>query len=269
MTHYFAHISDTHIGPTPDMERHGHVSYTCTKRLIEILNSLPTKPDFVIHTGDVVNNPDPGAYPLAAKLFAELQLPIYFVPGNHDDSADMLQHLPFAQPLTLHPQTGKLDYTFEHQGELFLALDAYLPPEHSPHGGFNDAQLALVSDLCQPDGPPLTIFTHFPALTMNSPWMDTNMLLLNGEAFHQRLLPAQERIRGVFHGHVHQPMQTFRDGIRYICAPSAFSQFNAWPTDIDVRFDPNALPGFNFVHLLPEQTIVHTHTFLRPETPTF
>ena len=37
MTLYFAHISDTHIGPTPDLTRHGHVSYACTQRLIEIL----------------------------------------------------------------------------------------------------------------------------------------------------------------------------------------------------------------------------------------
>ena len=264
MTLYFAHISDTHIGPTPDLARHAHIPYACTQRLIEILNTLPTKPAFVIHTGDVVNNPDPGAYPLAAELFAQLALPIYFVPGNHDDSAEMVKHLPFASDISLHPQTGKLDYTFEVAGEQFLALDAALAPENSPHGGLSEAQLALLSQICTPDGPPLTIFIHFPALPMNAPWMDKNMLLFNGLAFHKALLPAKERIRAVFHGHVHQPMQTMRDGILYVCAPSAFSQFNAWPADVDVRFDPDALPGFNFVHLLPDQLIVHTHTFSRP-----
>ena len=231
---------------------------------IEILNTLPTKPAFVIHTGDVVNNPEPGAYPLASELFAQLELPIYFVPGNHDNSAEMLQHLPFASNISLHPQTGKLDYMFEVAGEQFLALDAKLPSTHGPHGGLSPAQLALVEQICTLDGPPLTIFIHFPALPMDAPWMDSNMLLLNGPAFHQTLLPAKDRIRAVFHGHVHQPMQTMRDGILYVSAPSAFSQFNAWPADVDVRFDPNALPGFNFVHLLPEQLIVHTHTFLRP-----
>lgn len=264
MTVYFAHISDTHIGTTLDFERHEHVPHRCTERLVEILNTLPTKPDFVIHTGDVVNNPDLGAYPLAARLFAKLQLPIYFVTGNHDDSAEMLQHLPFATPLTLHSETGRLDYTFEVKGERFLVLDAKLPPEYAPHGGLSSSQLDLVRQECTPDGAPLTIFVHFPALPMNSPRMDTNMLMLNGLEFHQALLPARERIRGVFHGHVHQPMQTYRDGILYVCAPSAFSQFNAWPADMDFRFDTDALPGFNFVHLLPEQTIVHTHTFLRP-----
>lgn len=264
MTVYFVHISDTHIGPTRDLERHGHNAHRCTERLITLLNSLPTKPDFVIHTGDVVNNPEPGAYPLAAETFAKLRLPIYFVTGNHDDSAEMVQTLPFAQPVTLHPTTGKLDYMFAVKGEQFLVLDAKLPPDQDPHGGLSEAQLDWVRQLCTPDGPPLTVFIHFPALPMDAPWMDNNMLLLNGLALHQALLPARDRLRGVFHGHVHQPMQTHRDGILYACAPSAFSQFFAWPADVEVQFDPDALPGYSFVHLLPEQTIVHTHTFPRP-----
>jgi 3',5'-cyclic-AMP phosphodiesterase len=84
---YFVQISDTHIGPTQDYERHGYASYPCAERLVELLNNLPVKPEFVIHTGDVVTEPDPRSYRLAAELFARLELPIYYVNGNHDTAA--------------------------------------------------------------------------------------------------------------------------------------------------------------------------------------
>jgi hypothetical protein len=94
--------------------------------------------------------------------------------------------------------------------------------------------------------------------------MDGNMLILNGEELHQALRPAAGRLRGIFHGHVHQPMQIVRDGILYASGASAFSQFAAWPADITARHDPDHLPGYGFVHLLPDRTIIHQHTFPRP-----
>ena len=76
---------------------------------------------------------------------------------------------------------------------------------------------------------------------------------------------ARDRLRGVFYGHVHQSMQTFRDGILYVAAPSTFAQFQAWPRDTVVNPDPVYPPAFNFVHMLPRQTIVHQHVIARPE----
>ena len=82
---YFVHISDTHIGPTAVyQDRHNVAPYPCAERLVEIINKLPTTPDFVIHTGDVVYDPDPAAFALAADLFSRLTVPIYYVNGNHD-----------------------------------------------------------------------------------------------------------------------------------------------------------------------------------------
>jgi hypothetical protein len=59
-------------------------------------------------------------------------------------------------------------------------------------------------------------------------------------------------------------MQMMRDGIVYASTASAFSQFAAWPGAIDPNTDPDHLPGYSFVHLLPQQTIIHHHTFPRP-----
>lgn len=260
---YFAHITDTHIGPTPEYERHGFRPYPCAVRLVELLNNLPTRPDFIVHTGDVVTHPSEAAYALAAGVFARLTIPIYYVNGNHDTAADIRRWLPMGPKEDL-ADSEALAYAFEVKGYRFVTLDGRGPDAIDPHGILSQKQLAWLRRAAQPDGPPLTVFIHFPALPMNAPWMDANMLLLNGAAFHEALLPARDRLRGVFYGHVHQPMTTWRDGILYSCAPSAFAQFNAWPADEQVRMDPEFPPGFGFVHLLPEQTIIHHHTFARP-----
>jgi 3',5'-cyclic AMP phosphodiesterase CpdA len=264
---YFVHISDTHLGPTREFSRHGHYPWPCAQRLVETINALPTRPDFVIHTGDVVTEPDPACFRLAAELFAGLAYPIYFIAGNHDSNQGLRHFLPMAEKVEMLAESGPLAYAFERKGYRFLALDAVGPPEIAARGRLSESQVALVRREATGDGPPLTIFVHFPALPLNSPWMDANMLIENGLELHRALLPARDRLRAVFYGHVHQPMQTFRDGILYASGASAFAQLTAWPTDEDVYEDREHLPGFQFVHLLPEQTIIHQHTFPRPPAP--
>ena len=231
--------------------------------MVRIINHLPVQPAFVIHTGDVATNPDPRAYELAAATFARLQVPIYYVAGNHDSVQDISHTLPMGPKQDLDTP-DRLSYLFEVDGYRFLVIDAKGPDEVDPNGLLPDSQLEIVRQEATPDGPPFTIFIHFPVLPMNSPWYDAHVLVLNGEAFHQALLPARDKLRGVFFGHVHQHMQMMRDGIVYVSTASTFSQFAAWPEALEPGLDPDHLPGYNFIHLLPQQTIVHHHTFARP-----
>lgn len=260
---YFAIISDTHIGPTADYSRHGYKPLPCARRVVEIVNNLPTKPDFVIHTGDIVTDPDPVSYRLAAEILSDIEAPTYYVNGNHDTAQDIHKYFAMGPKQDVTADPGVLSYTFEVKGYRFLVLDARGPDEIDPHGLLSDAQLDLVRREAAPEGPPLTVFLHYPVLPLNSVWMDRNMLVMNGDELHQALLPARDRIRAVFYGHVHQAMQTIRDGILYVAAASTFAQFSAWPAHADTEFDVDYLPAYSFVHLLPEQTIIHQHTFPR------
>lgn len=264
-TLYFVHISDSHIGPTVDFSLQGHRPYPCAQRVVEVINNLPQRPDFVIHTGDVVEETSSKAYSLAAGIFGQLEAPLYLVKGNHDSAKGLRRH--FSQgpreELSDHPE--QISYAFEIKGYRFLVLDARGPVAIDPQGLLPGSQLEVASREAQPQGPPLVIFIHYPVLPLNSSWMDQRMLIQNGRLLHQALLPAQARLRGVFHGHVHQPMQTFRDGILYVSGASLHSQFGAWPADQETFYDTKHDPGFGFVHLLPEQTIIHQHIFPRPD----
>src|SRR5690606_6405374 len=145
------------------------------------------------------------------------------------------------------------------KGYRFLVVDARGPDDIDPHGLFSERQLQIVREELQRDAAPTVLFTHYPIFPMNSIWMHENMLTLNGPEFHKILMDAPVRPRAVFHGHVHQNMQTVRDGMIYASTASVFSQFAAWPNDVDVRYDKQHPPGFGFVHVLPQQMIIHQY----------
>jgi 3',5'-cyclic AMP phosphodiesterase CpdA len=263
-TLYFVHISDTHFGPTTGYSLHGQASLPCAQRLVDIINNLPIKPDFVIHTGDVVTDPHPASYALASETFAGLRLPIYYVNGNHDTVQDIRDYLPMGPQEEVTADPSVLSYAFQLKGFRFLVLDARGPVETDPQGYLSESQMEVVRREAQPAGPPLVIFMHYPTLPLDSPWIDENLLVVNGDAFHQALLPARHRLRAVFYGHVHHSMQTIRDSIVYVAVGSSFSQFTAWPNDEHIDYNSQAPPAFNFVHLMSQQTIIHQHTFPRP-----
>lgn len=261
---YFVHISDTHVGPTLDYARHGYQSMPCVRRVIDLINKMPHRPDFVFHTGDVVTHPDLASYRLAAEALGALKVPVYYATGNHDTSREIHDYLPMGPKTDCQDNRDVLSYTFEVKGRRFLVLDARAPDEFDPHGLLSEAQMDVVRREATPDGPPLTIFTHFPAVPLDSTWMDEHLLILNGMELHEALLPARERLHGYFYGHIHHAKITVRDGILYAAAASTFSQFTAWPGEPMVQTDHQSAPGYSFVHLRDEQVIIHQHTFRRP-----
>ncbi len=254
----FVHISDTHISPDPDYGR-DQTPYTAqagVKALVQQINALPFTPDFILHTGDVAYDPDPGAYPVARALLGSLRPPIYFTTGNHDDPAAL-------QTILIGTRTPRLPfyYSVEINGVRLACLDSTGPAE-PPRGSVSQEQLDWLEALCAaPDERPLLVAIHHNVLPASIPWLDEYMGLTNGEAFHRALLPGRHRVRGVFFGHVHQDLDLLRDGILYASAASSWAQFHAWPGQADTLHDATAQPGFSVVTVTREQTYIRRCRF--------
>lgn len=260
---YFIHISDTHFGPSKEFLFRSENPYRCAERFASIVRTLPVRPDFIIHTGDVCSFPDSKGYKIAESIFAGLKIPIYYATGNHDLSRDINFYLTMGEKEDLFEEKDILAYRFTRKGYEFLTIDARAPDDMDPHGLLSEAMIHKLQSLLVPEGPPLVVFGHFPALPLNAPWMDRNMLITNGTALHKLLVGAGKRLKGYLYGHVHQSMQNIVDGVIYQSVPSLCSSFGGWPIDEEISFDPEYPPGFNFVTLLGDRMIVRQHIFSR------
>ena len=240
----FVQITDTHISPDPEYRRAAHLpsSADCARALVAAVNALPFQPDFILHTGDVAYDPDESAYALAREIFAALKAPVYYIPGNHDDTL-MLQRILIGEIAPTRPY--ELD--FEVNGVRVVTVDSHQPVDAGmPYSRLQAAQLARVHAIASEDDPrPLLVATHHNALPIGAPWWDDYMRMQNGDDLHAALLPARGRLLAVLHGHVHQQVQIVRDGIPYISAASVWFQLLCAPDQVETVYDDGAKPGFN------------------------
>lgn len=254
----FVHISDTHISHDPEyiLPEAAHTPANGARALVDAINNLPFEPDFVLHTGDVVYDPDPLAYVAARDILSKIRFPVYYLAGNHDDR-DLLQRIMLdREPLT------PFDYQFEAKGVQVVCVDSNGPAQQ-PAGFVTSDQIARLEGICKDteDQRPLVIAVHHNVLPNGIPWWDDFMRMTNGQEFHEALLPARHRLRGVFHGHVHQPVDTYRDGVLYSGVSSSWYQIHAFPGQKDTVGDEDGEPGFNVVTVTPQQTFIRRHHF--------
>lgn len=271
----FIHISDTHIlkpGQThdfsdiqPEWETYArqimtlpYTTHAAAQAMVREINNLPARVDFVLHTGDVFNDPTSADdYDLVAELFAPIKYPLYYLPGNHDDTASLQQVLlgrDSAQPF---------DYEFEMNGVHIVCLDSNdrtgQYPAHS--GWLNDDQLTRLETICAAaDTRPLVVALHHPPFVIDSPPLDS-LRLYNGDALHKILLNARDRLRGVYFGHIHHPVDVWQDGILYSSAASGWYQFAAWPEYTTGAIIEGANPGFSLVTITTERVFIRRHTY--------
>lgn len=253
----FVHISDTHISPDTEYGKQ-HTPYSTkvgAEALVKAVNALPFHVDFVLHTGDVVYDPVPEAYLTARDILSQLVHPVYYLSGNHDNGVE-LQRLLLGRSEILEP----FYYTFDANGFQIVGLDSNGPAE-VPRGNVISQQLEWLDAICSAhDERPLVVAVHHNALPVGSPWLDDYMRITNGEALHQILLKAKDRLRGVFFGHVHQNIQMLQDGILYTSASSSWNQFSSWAGSTETVPDGEN-PGFNVVSVTANQTFIRRWNF--------
>lgn len=256
----FVHISDTHISADPNysIPEAGHTSWQGAKALVANLKSLPFEVDFILHTGDVIYDPDESAYAAAKELFAALDTPIYYIAGNHDHNDGIQRHLLERDESSIIPN---LHYEFELNGVQIICLDSNGPVE-DPAGYVTHDQLEWLESLCAADDHrPLMIAIHHNPVEMGIPWLDNMMKITNGLTLHNIIKKANERLVGVFYGHIHQSTITYRDGVMYSSAASSWRQFAGYPGMIDPSTDKDARPGFSVVMVKPFQSFVRRYCF--------
>ncbi len=243
------HISDSHFGPERDFTVRGAPVLERAQRMVEEINALAFTPDAVIHTGDVANDPDDEAYRIAQEVFSELNVPIYYATGNHDDVVMMREHLKFGDHEPMVPESdNRLCYRAQVGDLSAFILDAKVPPEEGPHGFLPQNQFDALAAAISGNSDPFAVFVHFPPRPIGAKWIDENLPITNGDELHE-LLKAEggDRFKGVFFGHLHRGLQIYDEGILYSAVSSSACQFTADPDGESCEFLPDVPVCFNHI----------------------
>ncbi len=253
----FVQISDTHLhrDPTYSGEFTTVLPRPGVEALVRAINELPFPVDFVLHTGDIMTDPEDDAeYEKARTIFSALHPPIYYLSGNHDRLSGVQRVLLGRETLTPY-----LDYDFEHNGVQIVCLDSSINEPNTHHGLLEPDQLAWLERLCWADDPrPLVVAVHHHVLPLGVPWLDP-IVLTNGVDLHHILLQVRHRLRGVFYGHIHENIVTTRDGINYFSVRSGWFQTRTWHGQAEPANEPLYFPGFNLVTLTTQDTFVREY----------
>lgn len=189
---HFVQFSDTHWGfkgaANPDAEN-------TLAKAVATVNGLANPPDFIVFTGDLTHTTDdPAERRARMKRFREIVSAlrvkdVRFMPGEHDASLDKGE--------AYKEFFGALNYTFDHKGVHFIALDNV----SDPAAKLGDEQLAwLAADLKQRKADDrIVVLTHRPLFDLKPDWDWTTA---DGAKAIELLMPYSNVV--VFYGHIHQ-----------------------------------------------------------------
>jgi len=213
----FVQISDSHIG----FSKEANKDVVATLReAVNRINALPSRPDFVIHTGDLTHLSKPGEFDTLDQVLKEMKTDhVFFVPGEHDVLED-----DGAQYLERHGKNtlGHGWYSFDHRGVHFIGLVNVVDLRAGGLGLLGREQLEwLERDVKRlKSSTPIVVFAHIPLWTIYPQWGW-------GTDDSAQALSYLKRFGSVtvLNGHIHQVLQKVEGRVTFHTAMStAFPQ---------------------------------------------
>lgn len=225
-------ISDIHIGGSED----GKDPIPRFEAVIEAIRSLPNAPDAVVVSGDLTDHGTAEEYQVVGEMLERLELPLYVLPGNHDDRGRMREACGL-------PGEGEepIRYSVE-VGELRLVLLDSNVPGRDP-GAFDAERLGwLDAELStEPERPTLLAVHHTPLMTGIPEWDAINLDPSDREALAE-VVTRHPQLRAIVGGHLHRVAASSLAGCPVLSAPSAYLQVRPnFERDEVTWIDP---PGF-------------------------
>lgn len=234
-------LSDPHIGPHPDSEYKGVHARLSFSRVLDVALADEPAADALILTGDLAAHGHPEAYRWLAGTLARIPLPVYCLPGNHDDPEAM-------RSLLTGGRVRAPEY-FDLGPWRVVCGDS--TRREAPDGYLSPAECARIDAAlgARPEAYSLVALHHHP-IQSGSAWLDA-LCLTNPEDLFA-VLVRHARVRGVIFGHVHQVIDEFREGLRFLSCPSSCIQFMPRQRDFTVDVLP---PGYRKLRLRDDGAI--------------
>lgn len=230
-------ISDMHIFKDPHCELLGVNTQKSFEAIIDLIQieESEEKTDLILLTGDLSQDGSADSYKRIASQLKSFEVPIYFIPGNHDHSNVIAEVYPRDHILTNRRMV------FPHW-QLIL-LDSQKPGEVA--GYLEPSELTFMQQCLEDytDHHAVVVFHHQP-IAVGAYWLD-NLGVKNAQEFWN-VAEKYKNLRGVVFGHVHQEFHAIHNGVECIAPPSTCIQFK--PKQDHFGLD-NIPPGYRWLKL--------------------
>lgn len=194
-----AQITDLHIVPEGKLINRRVDTAAFLSRAVARVNSLPTRPDALLITGDLVDGGSEPEYERLKGLLAPLQVPAYLALGNHDGREAFRST--FRDLDYWRPDEPFLQYAVELDGARLLVLDTHVPGK--PSGALCRDRLDWLSErLAEDRTTPTVVAMHHPPVPSGHVKMDPSRLLDGAERFKE-IIAAAPNVERVLAGHLH------------------------------------------------------------------
>jgi len=214
----FVQISDTHVGfkgqANPD-------AAATLQQVVDRINAFPTRPAFVLHTGDQTHGQKAGAFDAVAELLKGVKTErTFYVPGEHDVFLDGGKE--YLARYGAGTVDGRGWQSFDYRGTHFVGLVNVLKYKGEGMGALGEEQIAwLAKDVgALGTSTPIVVFSHVPLWAVHPQWGWTT-------EDAERALAHLRRFGSVtvLNGHIHQVLQKVEGTVVFHTAMStAFPQ---------------------------------------------
>ena len=209
-----AHLSDAHIGADwADRDPEAGL-----RAAVESVRSLRPRPAAVLMSGDLADNASDAEYERVRGLLAPVGVPVYVLPGNHDDRRALRRH--FALPGT---DDEPIQYSVDLGPARLIMLDTTRPGEDA--GKLDADQLAwLDAELAAVPRVPTLLAMHHPPLVTGVPAWDAICLPAADRRALRDVLERHPQVRRLVAGHLHCTMTGELAGRVVLTVPSTYVQ---------------------------------------------
>ena len=247
-----AQITDLHVGTEVEI---GPVRICAASRLalaIADLSRFQPPPDAVLVTGDLTKDGTLSEYEAVKAALAPLSVPIFLIPGNHDDRANL--RTIFHDHSYLLQDDEFLHHVIDDFPVRLIGLDTHIPGEQG--GRLCATRLEWLSrTLAAGPGRPTLIYMHHPPVATGIAAFD-RISCDNAHALGE-IVAGYEEIQAIVCGHVHRAINSRWCGTVVHVTPSTFVQYPLCLSETATTTEPvDEPPAYAIHHWSPGAGIV-------------
>ena len=229
-------LSDCHLFADEKGKLLGLETQDSLERVLAQMVAEQPDVSVLLVTGDLSQDASQASYQRLGAALAPLGLPVYWVEGNHDKPAPMLEALG-ADCSHISPCVAR------HGNWTFVLLDSTVPGDVP--GDLYQADLDFLDQALRDAGDDhVMVCLHHHPIPIGSAWLDRQVVASADRFF--AVLDRFPRVRAVIWGHVHQEYAGERNGVALYAVPSTCVQFK--PGSVDFAVD-DAAPGYRWFDL--------------------